>query len=76
MSRKGDCWDNAIVDSFFGSLNQERVQWRNYKSRHEAQQDILLYISMFYNPWRLNPALGYVSLNNYEKQLLETKKVA
>jgi putative transposase len=31
MSRKGDCWDNAVVESFFGSLKQERVQWRNYR---------------------------------------------
>ena len=36
MSRKGDCWDNAVVESFFGSLKQERVQWRNYQSRYEA----------------------------------------
>ena len=46
MSRKGDCWDNAVVESFFGSLKQERVQWRNYQTRYEAQQDILHYISM------------------------------
>jgi transposase InsO family protein len=49
MSRKGDCWDNAVVESFFGTLKQERVQWRHYQSRHEAQQDILQYITMFYN---------------------------
>ena len=36
MSRKGDCWDNAVVESFFGSLKQERVQWRNYQSRYEG----------------------------------------
>jgi putative transposase len=41
MSRKGDCWDNAVVESFFGSLKQELVQWRNYQTRYEAQQDIL-----------------------------------
>jgi putative transposase len=45
MSRKGDCWDNAVVESFFGSLKQERVQWRNYQTRYETQQDILHYIS-------------------------------
>ena len=49
MSRKGNCWDNAVVENFFGSLKQERVQWRNYQTRHEAQQDILSYITMFYN---------------------------
>ncbi|MCU7888110.1 MAG: IS3 family transposase [Candidatus Thiodiazotropha sp. (ex Lucinoma aequizonata)] len=43
MSYKGDCWDNAMLESFFGSLKQERVHWRNYQIRHEAQQDILQY---------------------------------
>jgi len=76
MSRKGDCWDNAVVESFFGSLKQERVQWRNYQTRYEAQQDILDYISMFYNSWRLHSYLGYVSPNDFEQQLLEMKKVA
>ena len=47
MSRKGDCWDNAVVESFFGTLKQERVQWRHYQTRHAAQQDILQYITMF-----------------------------
>ena len=76
MSRKGDCWDNAVVESFFGSLKQEHVQWRNYQSRHEAQQDILDYISMFYNSRRLHSYLGYMSPNDYERQLMERKKAA
>ncbi len=76
MSRKGDCWDNAVVASFFGSLKQERVQWRNYQTRYEAQQDILQYISSWYNPYRLHSTLNYVSPNDYEKRLLETKHAA
>ena len=84
MSRKGDCWEreaypkgyNAVVESFFGSLKQERVQWRSYQTRYEAQQDILNYISMFYNSYRLHSTLGYVSPNDVEKQLMEVKKVA
>jgi transposase InsO family protein len=76
MSRKGDCRDNAVVESFFGSLKQERVQWRNYQTRSEAQQDILEYISMFYNSERLHSYLGYMSPNDYEQKLLERKKVA
>ena len=36
MSRKGDCWDNAVAESFFGTLKQERVQWKNYHTRYEA----------------------------------------
>jgi putative transposase len=76
MSRKGDCWDNAVVESFFGSLKQERVQWRHYQSRYEAQQDILHYISMFYNSYRLHSYLGYRSPNQYEKEMAELKMVA
>jgi len=76
MSRKGDCWDNAVVESFFGTLKQERVQWRSYQTRYEAQQDILTYISMFYNSHRLHSYLGYVSPNDFENQLMEMKKVA
>ena len=76
MSRRGDCWDNAVVESFFGSLKQERVQWRSYQTRYEAQQDVLDYISMFYNSYRLHSYLGYVSPNDFENQLMEMKKVA
>ena len=76
MSRKGNCWDNAVAESFFGSLKQEYVQWENYQTRYEAQQDILQYITMFYNTWRLHSTLGYVSPNNYERKSLEMKKAA
>lgn len=58
MSREGDCWDNSVVESFFGSLKQERVQWRSYQTRWEAQQDILNYITMFYNSYRLHSYFG------------------
>ena len=76
MSRKGDCWDNAVVESFFGSLKQERVHWRNYQTRYEAQQDILKYIALFYNPKRLHSTLEYVSPNDYENRLTEMKEAA
>lgn len=75
MSRKGDCWDNSVVESFFGSLKQERVQWRSYQTRYEAQQDILNYITMFFNSHRLHSYLGYISPNDYEKQLVIMRKV-
>jgi len=76
MSRKGDCWDNAVAESFFGSLKQERVHWRNYQTRLEAQQDVLNYISMFYNSHRLHSYLGYTSPNQYEAKMAEMKKAA
>lgn len=76
MSRKGDCWDNAVVESFFGSLKQERVQWKNYQTRYEAQQDILNYISMFYNSYRLHSYLDYKSPNQFEKEMETLRKIA
>lgn len=76
MSRKGDCWDNAVAESFFGSLKQEQVQWRNYQTRKEAHQDILNYISMFYNPYRLHSYLGYISPMQFEMVKCKIKNVA
>lgn len=76
MSRKGDCWDNAVVESFFGSLKQERVHWRHYQTRYEAQQDILNYLAVFYNNHRLHSTLGYMSPTDYEKHLTEMKEAA
>lgn len=76
MSRKGDCWDNSVVEGFFGSLKQERVQWRTYQTRYEAQQDILNYIAMFYNLHRLHSYLGCKSLNQYEAEMSQVQKVA
>jgi transposase InsO family protein len=76
MSRKGDCWDNAVVESFFGSLKQERGHWRHYQTRHEAQQDILDYITVFHNPVRLHSYLDYKSPNQYELDVKNERKVA
>jgi putative transposase len=76
MSRKGNCWDNAVAESFFGSLKQERVQWRHYLTRYAAQQDVLNYISMFYNSYRLHSFLGYMNPNQFERAWGQMKKVA
>ena len=65
-----------MAESFFGSLKQERIQWRHYQGRLEAQQDILNYIAMFYNNQRLHSYLGYKSLNQYEALMGGLKKVA
>jgi putative transposase len=67
MSKKGCCWDNAVAESFFGSLQQERVHWRNYQTRYAAQQNILNYITMWYNSHRLHSYLDYQSPNDFEK---------
>ena len=76
MSRKGVCWDNAVAESSFGSLKQGRVQWQNYQTRFEAHQNILNYISMFYNSRRLLSYLGYQSPNQYEQNMAKLKKAA
>jgi transposase InsO family protein len=68
MSRKGDCWDNAVAESFFASLKKECVSRTNYKTRTQAKQDILRYIIMFYNSIRLHSYLGYCSPNEYVKR--------
>lgn len=76
MSRKGNCWDNAVAESFFGSLKQERVQWRHYQTRYEAQQDVLNYITLFYNSNRLHSTLGYQSPNQFEARGTALKKAS
>jgi putative transposase len=66
MSKKGCCWDNAVAENFFGSLKQERVHWRNYETRYVAQQDLLNYITIWYNSQRLHSYLNYQSPNGFE----------
>ena len=66
MSRKGDCWDNAPTESFFGSLKQELVFREHYYSRFQARQSIFEYIECYYNRRRLHSTLGYMSPANYE----------
>lgn len=68
MSRKGNCWDNACVESFFGTLKRERVYPRQYATRSDATQDIFEYIEGFYNRTRRHSMLGYRSPAEYEAQ--------
>jgi putative transposase len=68
MSRKGNCWDNAVVESFFGSMKAERVSWEYYQTREAARTDIVDYITMFYNSHRLHSYLGYKSPDQYESE--------
>ena len=75
MSRKGNCWDNAVAESFFGSLKTERVFFSNYKTRDAARQDVIDYIEMFYNSRRRHSYLGYISPREFE-EMQQLKKVA
>ena len=66
MSRKGDCWDNAVVESFFHSLKTEWISDTIYKTTDEARSDVIRYIEMFYNSHRLHSFLGYKNQNGFE----------
>ena len=66
MSRKGDCWDNAPMESFFHTLKTELVNHRRYQTRWEAKADIFEYIEVFYNRARRHSALGYQTPAEYE----------
>ena len=68
MSRKGDCWDNAVSESFFHTLKTELVHHCNYKTRAEAKHEIFEYIEVFYNRIRLHSANDYLSPVDYEKR--------
>ena len=66
MSRRGDCWDNSAVESFFASLKKERVHRNVYATRDAARADVLDYIEAFYNPRRRHSTLGQVSPMEFE----------
>lgn len=66
MSRKGNCYDNAVVESFFSTLKQDLVHGRDYRSHEEARVEIFEFIEVFYNRQRLHQTLGYVSPMQFE----------
>ena len=74
MSRKGNCWDNAVMESFFHTLKVECVYQTRYHTFAEARRDIFGYIAGFYNTHRLHSALGYMSPTDYEAD--QTRQVA
>jgi putative transposase len=67
FSRKGNCWDNAVVESFFATLKRELVDGEVYRTRDEAAAAIFDYIEGFYNPTRLHSTLGYKSPIEFER---------
>jgi len=68
MSRKGDCWDNAPMESFFGTLKQELIHRRRYWGREEAIEDLAEYLT-FYNHDRRHSSIGGISPVEYEKRM-------
>ena len=72
MSAKGDCYDNAVAESFFGTLKTELVYEQTYRSREQARQSIFEYIEIFYNRVRRHSTLNYQSPENFEKAFYNT----
>ena len=71
MSRRGNCWDNAVVESFFNLLKRERIRRKKYKTGEEARRDVFDYIEFFYNPQRKhvrNAMLSPIAFEQQQKQ--------
>ena len=69
MSRKGDCWDNAVAESFFATIKGEMIDDRDFETRAEANAAIGDYIDAFYNVTRMHSTIGYVSPIEFELKL-------
>ena len=71
MSRRGNCHDNAVAESFFQLLKRKRIRRKVYLTRDEGKADVFDYIEMFYNPRRRHSSSGRLSPVDYEKQYFE-----
>ena len=76
MSRKGDCWDNAVAESFFATLEWELIQDADWHSRTEASRAIFEYLEVWYNRQRRHSSLGYMTPVEYEAQFALTRRAA
>ena len=68
MSRKGNCWANAVAESFFGNLKNKLTHHRDFKTREQARSEIFDYIEIFYNRQRAHATLQYMSPLDYESR--------
>ena len=73
MIRKGDCWDNAPMESFFKTLKVERTHQVHYESRAQARLDVIDWIEGFYNSKRLHSTIGYQSPVDFERSLQDAR---
>src|SRR5215218_9340176 len=76
MSRKGNCYDNAPIESFWGTLKTELVHHRHYRTREEAAREVAEYIDLFYNRQRRQERLGYLSPTAYTQQFTRQQRAA
>ncbi len=75
MSRKGNCWDNAVAESFFATLKNELVYTRRFATRAEAREAIFEFVEVFYNRHRRHSTIGYVSPMEFEMKFIEEKGI-
>ena len=76
MSRKGNCWDNAVAESFFKTMKTEMVYHKSFQTKAEAKLAVFEYIEVWYNRQRTHSTLGYLTPCQYEKSLLNNKMSA
>ena len=76
MSRKANCWDNAVMERFFLNLKMERVWQKDYANHAEAANDVADYIVGFYNATRLHSKLGNLSPNAFERESTSKKPIS
>lgn len=76
MSRKGNCWDNAVAESFFKTMKTEMVCHQEFQRKAEARLAVFEYIEVWYNRQRRHSALGYLTPCQYEDLLVNNKMTA
>jgi len=76
MSRKGNCWDNAVAESFFATLEWELIEESDWHTHEQAKRAIFEYLEVWYNQKRRHSALGYKSPAEYEAELALTERAA
>ena len=76
MGSKGDCFDNAVAESFFATLEKDLLRRRSFATRQEARTAVFDYIEAFYNPVRLHSTLGYLSPIDYERKMISEERAA
>lgn len=76
MSRRGNCWDNAVTESFFHSLKTQLVYHMKYQNPAEAERSLFWYIEVYYNRMRKHSTNGYVAPALYEQKWLENRRAA
>ena len=76
MSRKGNCWDNAPMESFFKTMKIELVYEHRYQTRSEAARSIFAYIEVFYNRQRMHSALNFLSPDAFEASFKQSSTIA